>query len=119
MINRGGKYGKVVTAHTLAWEVANGNPVPTGMSVCHRCDHPPCCNPRHLFLGTNQDNIDDKVAKDRQLKGEAVGTSKLNEHEVRAIRSDTGSDREVAARYGVSHRTIQSIRSGATWKHVA
>lgn len=31
--------------------------------VLHRCDNPPCCNPRHLLLGTNWDNIHDAIRK--------------------------------------------------------
>lgn len=48
--------------HRVAWEVTNG-PIPKGISVCHRCDNPPCCNPQHLFLGTQSDNNLDMVEK--------------------------------------------------------
>lgn len=41
---------------------------PGELQVCHTCDNPICCNPHHLFLGTNLDNINDKVAKDRGFK---------------------------------------------------
>lgn len=51
-------------AHRVAWAEANG-PVPDGMDVLHTCDNPPCCNPRHLFLGTAADNARDSVAKGR------------------------------------------------------
>jgi hypothetical protein len=50
--------------HRLAWEEANG-PIPDGLFVLHRCDVPSCCNPDHLFLGTHQDNADDKKRKGR------------------------------------------------------
>ena len=56
--------GKAVYAHRAAWEEANG-PIPYGMQVCHTCDNPPCCNPDHLFLGTNADNQQDSIAKNR------------------------------------------------------
>jgi hypothetical protein len=52
------------SAHRVAWVEENG-PVPEGMDVLHHCDNPPCCNPRHLFLGTAADNARDSVAKGR------------------------------------------------------
>lgn len=59
-------------AHRIAWELTNG-PVPVGLSALHRCDNPPCCNPAHLFLGTQADNIADMVAKGRHRpRGKAV-----------------------------------------------
>lgn len=55
-------------ASRIAWELAHGA-IPDGLWVLHHCDNPPCVNPRHLFLGTHQDNEDDKTAKGRRPAG--------------------------------------------------
>jgi len=60
----GGRKGKTVKTHRLAWEEFFG-PIPDGLRVCHRCDVPSCCNPDHLFLGTQRDNVTDMVSKGR------------------------------------------------------
>lgn len=68
----GGAYGRVHVqrrgryAHRVAWELTNG-PIPDGLVVCHHCDNPPCVRPDHLFLGTVQDNTDDKMRKGRHV----------------------------------------------------
>ena len=51
-------------AHRVAWVIANGN-IPKGMNVLHRCDNPPCVNPKHLFLGSQRDNLIDCIRKGR------------------------------------------------------
>jgi hypothetical protein len=56
--------GEKIGAHKRAWELAKG-PIPDGLYVLHHCDNPPCCNPAHLFLGTQIDNLADMRAKGR------------------------------------------------------
>ncbi len=60
----GGRGSKAILAHRLSWMVNVGE-IPAGMHVLHKCDNPPCCNPNHLFIGTNLDNIIDRVSKNR------------------------------------------------------
>lgn len=52
-------------SHRFGWELFNQMAIPLGMQVCHTCDNPACQNPSHLFLGTHQDNMTDKVRKGR------------------------------------------------------
>lgn len=62
--------GKVRKAHRVSYALNNG-PVPDDMMVCHRCDNPSCVRPDHLFLGTQQDNMDDRMAKGRYRRGKS------------------------------------------------
>ena len=62
--------GKLKKAHRLAYELSTGE-IAAGLLVLHRCDVRRCCNPAHLFLGTNVENIEDMIAKGR-ARGNAV-----------------------------------------------
>jgi hypothetical protein len=59
---------RTTSAHRYAYELWVG-PIPDGMNVLHRCDNPPCCNPGHLFLGTQRDNMADMHNKGRGPRG--------------------------------------------------
>ena len=56
---------RYVVAHRFFYTEMVG-PIPEDMDVCHTCDNPPCCNPKHLFLGTVRDNMLDMYAKGRR-----------------------------------------------------
>jgi len=109
---------KTIAAHRAAYEAFVGS-IPDGMSVLHRCDVPSCVNPDHLFLGSQADNIKDKVAKKRQASGERHGMSKLSEDAARAIKFGAASARQAADEHGVSACMVRQIRSGLYWKHLS
>lgn len=116
-----------VPAHRLSYEL-NVGPIPDGLWVLHACDNPPCVRPDHLFLGSCQDNVDDKCAKGRQAHaggwnpGEKHGMAKLTEQIVRAMRHDRNvlklSQPAIAMKYGVSLSQTNRIVRGLGWKHL-
>ena len=100
----------------LAWHAFRGD-IPEGMSVLHACDNPACCNPAHLFIGTQADNM-----ADMRAKGRAVGNVKLSVSEVLALRRLTGygyyTTRDLADLFGVSTTTVLNIHNRKTWKSI-
>lgn len=107
-------------AHRYAWTITYGA-VPAELNVCHKCDNRRCVNPNHLFLGTDVDNMNDKVAKGRQAKGDSSGLSKLLERDIATvIEMYNGGmlQREIGENFGVSQAVVSSVIRGHTWKHV-
>lgn len=113
-------------AHRCAWTLTKGD-IPEGLRVLHRCDNPPCCNPDHLFLGTQRDNMRDCAAKGRQRtvnpfqKGHPIlgrAGCELTDEQVRAIRIDRRPDAVIGAEVGLHRVSIWKIKTGRSWRHL-
>lgn len=129
-------------AHRVSWVIHNGE-IPNDLHVLHRCDNPPCCNPRHLWLGTDADNVNDRIAKGRTsadhsnrergnyhhsrrrpeglARGVINGQAKLKEHEVYEIRrlSINGRSHTTISRmFGVCRSNVRLIVNRLTWRHL-
>lgn len=71
-VGNGGEHRGVLTvggvrkyAHRLAWELYNGRPLEAKEVVRHKCDNTKCCNPFHLIVGTQKDNVQDMLQRER------------------------------------------------------
>lgn len=114
------------TAHRIVYCKTHGVDLSSikGLVVRHTCDNARCINPEHLVLGTHQDNMGDRCARQRTNKGEARPQSKLTEADVDFIRkhyvrySKEWGTVAIARMLGVNHRTVQSVTSGEAWTHI-
>lgn len=119
-------YGKIsnrpgppIGTHVAAYLLEHG-PVPAGLSVLHRCDHRPCV--RHLYAGTQADNVTDMVDRGRQrpsgCRGEQIGTSRITEAVVAEVRrrlAAGSTGRAVARSLGLTDQHVSSIKRGRSW----
>ena len=109
--------GQTFHAHRIAWELTKGT-IPEGLRVLHRCDNPPCCNPRHLFLGSQADNMQDCATKNRTTRGSRNARAKLTSIDVLSIRSDPRPQIQIAATYNVDTSLICKIKRRKNWTHL-
>lgn len=112
--------GKTDYAHRVSYGLEYGE-IPDGMCVLHKCDNPPCVNPAHIFLGTKADNMADRDAKGRNVKGGNHGQSKLTEEDIPRIRDMLRmgcTQADIAGWFGVHQVTISKINTGYKWSHV-
>lgn len=99
--------GKTVMAHRLSYALLVKEP--KKLHVLHKCDTPCCVNPDHLFLGTNQDNVNDKMSKGRHRGKPQVLTP--DQKVVVKNLLLTKSSYKIAPLFGVSSATIRRIRN--------
>lgn len=112
-------------AHRVAHAIAYGS-TPADLLVCHDCDNPKCCNPRHLFIGTDGDNVADMMAKGRGRSGLSAGRgqgelhnmAKLTEAQVYAIEADQRTHAEIALAFGISRSMVGQIKNHKNWRHL-
>lgn len=114
--------GRQQGIHRWAYEAEHG-PIPQGLFVLHSCDNRRCANPAHLRLGTHQDNMDDKVARDRCYRGvgEENPGAKLTEVDVRQMRARYAageSRKSLARRFRTSRSNVDLIVTRRRWARV-
>lgn len=126
--------GRSWLTHRLSFTAFVGA-IPPGLFVCHKCDVKCCANPRHLFVGTPQDNVDDYRRKKygacvneevvimprRQHVGEHHWRTRLTVQDIRDIRARVAGGelmRIVAEKYSITRVNVVHIVNRTTWKHV-
>ena len=129
-----GKYGRVEIndksyyAHRVIFNLANPGKIDLNAPkdtdeygfIMHSCDNPICCNPKHLLIGTHADNMADKVAKGRSPdfsgdKGPRCKLSMSQAAEIRELRKQGVSARELAKQYDISLPSIKTLLAGKSY----
>lgn len=122
---------KTMSAHRVSWEMHNDMQLDSEIMgwfdsnsevILHQCDNPSCVNPSHLLVGTQQDNMDDKVLKGRQTSGEAAVNSKLTEelvYRMRRLYKKKGlTQMQLATLFNVSQTTVSQIILNKIWTDI-
>ena len=118
-----GLSGKTKRSHRVSYSMYKGD-IPPKLYVLHKCDNPSCVNPEHLFVGTQDDNMKDMLAKGRDSFSRAGARStsvKINKHIARRIREfyrcGVGT-RSLADQFSLSQRHIRDITNRKVWRSV-
>ena len=131
---------QVCKAHRVAYalthedfSIGTGGCGAQGVLVLHRCDNKLCCNPQHLFAGTQRENMADAAKKYRMGQWSGHPLAKLDETIVRELRALDRAGRvwrigakpaeyftvsQLARRYNVSNQAINQVLDGRTWKGI-
>lgn len=108
---------KTEPAHRAVYRIVHGS-LPSKIFVCHRCDNRSCCNPAHLWQGSNLDNMQDMVNKGRSRKGPDSPRAKLTEAQALQIFHDDRPHEEIAADYPIQEMQVRRIKCKEAWRHL-
>lgn len=106
---------KNTRAHRAAYQLAVG-PIPNGLHVLHRCDNRQCCNPAHLFLGTNAENSRDMALKNRSCHAKLSIGAVI---EIRRRKKAGEKARNLAAEFGLCESYIYELATGKKRPHIS
>lgn len=105
-MGRGTREEGLILTHRAAYEVTYGIST-KGKHILHICDNPSCCNPKHLSIGTNYDNVMDMCKKGRHYDKDR---SRLTNEEKKTLRhlyfAEQCTADELASFFGINRKTI-------------
>lgn len=101
--------GTAVLAHRIAYYLAFGV-YEANLIVCHKCDNRKCCNPSHLFVGTDKDNAIDKMNKGR-CGDSSIPWDDAEIEEIIRLRNSLVSQEDIAKKFNVGQMTISRLLS--------
>lgn len=108
-------------AHRVVYELTYGK-IQNELYVCHKCNNPICCNPKHLYLGTQKDNLKQMIEDGRSHVGEKHGLAKLTEEDVLKIRKMYSTGKYTLKTLGETFKTcfqnISDIINRKHWRHI-
>jgi hypothetical protein len=111
--------GRQRTVHSVVCELTHGPKPSSKHEVAHSCGNRICCAPAHLRWATIKENQADRLIHGTHNRGERQGQSKLTANQVQEIRAQQHRlQRDLAADYGVTDRTISDIQRRTTWRHI-
>lgn len=96
--------GKPIRAHRISYELFVGK-IKEGHVICHKCDTPLCVNPKHLFPGTQKENL-----LDAQSKGRRPTRNPLNAYRVSRIKKSKLSNQYWARKYNCPVALVAAMR---------
>lgn len=109
--------------HRLSYQMFKGE-IPEGLIVRHTCDNPSCWNPEHLLVGTQADNTNDMISRNRNTNGclgELNVNAKLNGNKVKEIKrllKHGVTQKVISEKFLVSNQLISCIKTNKIWKTV-
>lgn len=104
-----------ITAHRMVFILQSGE-LPTYIQVCHTCDNRLCVNPNHLFLGTNDDNVKDRVAKGRNAKYQPKRLSPEVAAHIRRLHKSGYKQSDICKIFYVRYSVVNDICTGKSYK---
>ena len=119
-LKAGPKKGPCYVAHRVSWVLHFGE-ILDDLDVLHKCDVPACVNPEHLFLGTHDENMKDRTAKNKQAKGSQNGKTRLRSEQVYEIRRQAAEGflyKDIAVKFNIHVGYVSAVVLGKTWAHL-
>jgi hypothetical protein len=98
------RYCKHQLAHRWFYEFFHNEKVPNDLIVRHLCDNPSCCNPTHLLIGTQRENVQDAYNRHRRVHPWKISRDVLAQ--IYTLKEQGLMNKDIAARLNISRQVV-------------